>query len=139
MTKDFYDEVYCSGHRFGYDGSDKVSERTEMLWYQTDTWLVTSGLKERMDAKILEIGSGMSFLAKIHPGWHGAEYSRTAVQRVKDRDGLETLIFEEDAQCLSFDDESFDGVFSFAAFEHVPDPDKAFCEVHRVLRGGVAP
>ncbi len=44
----------------------------------------------------LEIGCGMAYLSDIHPGWCGAEYSRTAVQRVKKGDGNHIRFFEED-------------------------------------------
>lgn len=44
-----------------------------------------------------------------------------------------------DAMNLSFRDQFFDAVFSFNAFEHIPDPSKALFELMRVLRpGGVA-
>lgn len=72
----------------------------------------------------------------MHPGWHGAEYSRIAVDRVKERDGLDCKIYEEDAQHLSFSDSQFDGVFTWAALEHVPDPNKAFLEIDRILKRG---
>jgi len=138
MTKDFYNEVYKAGHATGYDGGAAgMPDRVKGLWLRTDAWLAQTGLKHKEGARILEIGCGMSYLARIHPGWHGAEYSKTAVERVKARDGAETRIFEEDAQCLSFHANSFDGIFSFAALEHVPNPDKAFREIDRVLRGGV--
>jgi len=137
MTKDFYDKVYNLGHPSGYDGGVLgMPDRAKMLWKRTDEWLLFTGLKNNTESKILEIGSGMSYLSKIHSGWHGAEYSKSAVERVKKRDGAETPIFEEDAQCLTFADKSFDGVFSWAALEHVPDPNLAFEEIHRILKGG---
>ena len=39
-----------------------------------------------------------------------------------------------DAARLPFDDETFDGVLCFDAFEHFPDPDRAAAEFHRVLK-----
>lgn len=43
-----------------------------------------------------------------------------------------------DAEDLQFPDNSFDGVFSFAVFEHIADPQKAMREVCRVLKKGGA-
>jgi SAM-dependent methyltransferase len=44
-----------------------------------------------------------------------------------------------DATRLCFADESFDVVFTFATFEHLPDPESTFAEIARVLKkGGVA-
>ena len=137
MTKDFYDDVYAVDHPSAYGGGeDGMPKRTELLSRKTKDWLKDTGLIGRPEAKILEIGCGMAFLANIHPGWCGVEYSRTAVERVKLRDGRATRIFEEDAQRLSFPDQTFDGVFTWAALEHVPDPNKAFSEIDRVLVGG---
>lgn len=138
MTKDFYNIVYQEGHPSQYGGGEHgMPERTAMLTKVTQAWLELTGLAWKPQAAILEIGCGMAFLSRIHPGWHGAEYSGSAVKRVRERDGYETKIFEEDAQNLSFKDRSFDGVFTWAALEHVPDPNKAFIEIDRVLRGGV--
>jgi SAM-dependent methyltransferase len=140
MTKSFYNQVYQSDHPSQYGGGySGMPERSKLLWQQVDDWLGNIGLKDKANAKVLEIGCGMAFLSKIHPGWHGAEYSKTAVKRVKQRDGLETQISEEDAQNLSYPDATFDAVFSFAAIEHMPDPNKAFQEIDRILvRGGHA-
>jgi SAM-dependent methyltransferase len=136
MGKEFYDKAYRPGDSSNYDCGDHALERATNLWGMADAWISNTGLNERKVAQILEIGAGMAHLMKIHPGWHGAEYSKTAVERVKSREGQSVPIFEEDAQCLSFDDESFDGIFSFATFEHVPDPERAFAEIDRVLRVG---
>jgi len=37
---------------------------------------------------------------------------------------------------LEFDDDSLDVVFSFSAFEHFPDPNKALAEMYRVTKPG---
>jgi SAM-dependent methyltransferase len=43
---------------------------------------------------------------------------------------------QTDAMNLMFRDGWFDAVFSFNAFEHIPDPARAFAEVARVLKPG---
>ena len=89
MSKDFYNEVYQVDHSSQYGGGeDGMPQRSALLINDTSAWLERTGLALRHDAKILEIGCGMAFVAKVHPGWHGAEYSKTAVARVKERDGL---------------------------------------------------
>jgi SAM-dependent methyltransferase len=45
-------------------------------------------------------------------------------------------LLKGDACDLAFDDESFDAVFSVAAFEHIRDVPAALREIHRVLRPG---
>jgi SAM-dependent methyltransferase len=136
MPKGFYNEVYREGHASDYGSGPGMAKRVKMLREHTYVWLTDSGLVSDANAKILEIGPGMSYLADIHPGWHGAEYSATAVELVKSRDGGAVKIYEEDAESLSFEDSSFDGIYTWAALEHVPNPHNAFCEIHRVLRRG---
>ncbi|NUQ20214.1 MAG: class I SAM-dependent methyltransferase [Gemmatimonadaceae bacterium] len=43
---------------------------------------------------------------------------------------------QTDATRLCFPDESVDVVYSFATFEHLPDPDATFAEIVRVLKKG---
>jgi hypothetical protein len=70
MSLKFYNEVYKSGHPFGYDGGvDGMPNRVKELWSKTETWLIDSGLRVNTTVKILEVGSGMSYLSKIHTGW----------------------------------------------------------------------
>lgn len=45
-------------------------------------------------------------------------------------------LIEMDAQRLSFEDDSFDLVYSFHALEHIPDPRAALSEIGRVLQPG---
>lgn len=137
MSKDFYNTVYEIDHPSQYGGGvEGMPVRTSMLESDTRAWLDEMNLSSNRQAAILEVGCGMAFLSSIHPGWHGAEYSKVAVERVKARNGHSTKIFEEDAQALSFRDETFDGIFTWAALEHVPNPHKAFTEIDRVLRKG---
>jgi SAM-dependent methyltransferase len=135
--KRFFDEVYEHGHASDYGGDPEDpgwQTRIRELTSSTTAWLERSGLAANPNAAILEIGCGLAYLSGVHPGWRGLEYSAAAVQRVKARDGDTTRIFEGDAQCLPFADESFDGVYSWAVLEHVPNPHKAFLEIDRVLR-----
>lgn len=135
-TKQFYDRAYEQGHASGYGDPGLLAPRDTGLWERTRHWLAESGLAQRADATILEIGCGMAGLANIHPGWHGAEYSRTAVERVKAIHGAALRITEADAQELPYDSGSFDAVLTWATLEHVPDPMQAFGEIDRVLRKG---
>lgn len=100
------------------------------------SWLGLTGLAENPNSLILEIGCGMAYLSDIHPDWHGAEDSKTAVERVRLSKGNNVKIYEEDVEKLSFPDNYFDGIFTRAALEHVPAPNRAFEEIDRVLGNG---
>jgi ubiquinone/menaquinone biosynthesis C-methylase UbiE len=135
MAKDFYNKVYQEDHPSNYSGTPDGKHATTAR-EGTNRWLDSTGLAHRPNARILEVGCGMAYFSDIHPGWEGVDYSKTAVARVKELQGAHTRIFEADAQSLPFEDGHYDGVFSWAALEHVPDPDKAFQEVDRILAGG---
>lgn len=135
-TKQFYDVAYGEGHASRYGDVKLLSARNDELWRRTREWLEATGLAHNNRAKILEIGCGMAGLATIHPGWHGAEYSRAAVERVKAHHGEAIRITEADAQNLPYETGAFDAVYTWATLEHVPDPGKALSEIDRVLRGG---
>lgn len=135
ISKDFYDTVYQTNHPSNYGGTG-MPNRTPFLKNKTNQWLERTGLAYLFDAQVMEIGCGMAYLSDIHPGWQGVEYSKTAVDRVKQHQGSHVRIFEADAQYLPFEDGQFDGFFSWAVLEHVHDPNKAFQEIARVLKGG---
>lgn len=88
---------------------------------------------------VLDVGCGLGHTHQLHPNWRGIEYSGEAVRqsRVKFH-GI--AIEEGDARDLrTIETGSIDFLFTFAAFEHIPEVERAFAELHRVLRpGGVA-
>lgn len=69
----------------------------------------------------------------------GVDISRAmlAIAEEKARREGENIVFREmDAERLSFPDQSFDGVFSMAAFEFLTEPVKALHEMLRVVKQG---
>jgi ubiquinone/menaquinone biosynthesis C-methylase UbiE len=60
----------------------------------------------------------------------------SALAGTADRLHLEVATVKAEAERLPFADRSFDLVFGHAVLHHVPDPDRAFAEFHRVLRPG---
>ena len=89
-------------------------------------------------ARVLEIGAGdgMACRAMQLAGFETVLSDIEVVDldpRVRES-GVDLVV--TDAGRLAFDDESFDAVFSYNAFEHLPDPAAAFSEILRVLRPG---
>lgn len=84
---------------------------------------------------IMEIGSGMGALQALARGTIALDYSLTALHRFNQK----SRCVNADAQELPFRDNSIDFIYSFAALEHVPQPERATAEIARVLKpGGVA-
>lgn len=72
------------------------------------------------------------WLAERYPRLQGSEYFGPTHQPGSIVDGIR----HEDVMNLSFADGSFDRVLSFDVLEHVPDPDRAFSALFRVLKPG---
>lgn len=92
--------------------------------------------------EILEVGVGTGNGFRDYPKGKrivAVDISREMLSRAKAKmtnyDGSVSLR-HEDVQRLSFDDETFDTVFSSCVFCSVADPVKGLRELHRVLRKG---
>jgi SAM-dependent methyltransferase len=92
---------------------------------------------------VLEVGCGNGYLLSRYAR-HGArawgiDLTRTAVELARRRFDLGTLrghFAQADAQCLPFQDASFDLVVSAGVLHHVPDIAAAIAEIYRVLKPG---
>lgn len=83
--------------------------------------------------RVLEIGSGRGTLAGLARGWVGVDLAHAAGRLARGPFAAAS------ATALPFRDGSFDGAWSVAVLEHVPEPERALEELRRVLRpGGVA-
>jgi len=105
--------------------------RTEM----PEQFGVTKGWLEKLfrgDAKLrlLELGCGLGAMAGLHPRYLGCDFSHHALAT----GGLHGRAVNADMQRLPFADAAFDFVFSWAALEHVPQPELVLGECARVLR-----
>ena len=72
------------------------------------------------------------WLSERYPKLQGSEYLGTTCKPGSLVDGIR----HEDVMNLSFVEDFFDRVLSFDVLEHVPDPDRAFREIFRVLKPG---
>jgi SAM-dependent methyltransferase len=90
----------------------------------------------------LEIGLGQGADSEqlIRRGaiWSGIDLTDESVERVRARLELRNLsycaLMTGSVLSLPFDDDSFDVVFSHGVLHHVPDIEKAQCEIHRILK-----
>jgi len=134
----FYEQVYDYDHPINYGGDeDSFEHRNRPLRDVLSKWM--NHLHVTDEATVVEVGCGMGYLHVCHPNWHGIEYSSTAVKRAKENCVNRLNIEQGDARCLPLESESVDFLFTFAALEHVPEVERAFQEIARVLKpGGVA-
>jgi SAM-dependent methyltransferase len=120
-----------AGRRF-FDSSDPARwGRSEM----PEQGRVTAEWVDRVQAAgpSLELGCGPGALASIAPGYVGIDLAFVPLL------AMGTRAAQADMEQLPFRDGSIGFAFSWAALEHVPNPEVVLAEVERVLRpGGVA-
>ena len=93
--------------------------------------------------KVLEIGTGngadgvmFALNGAIYTGVDLTEAALEASRKHFELLGLSGVFQKENAEHLSFPDESFDMVYSHGVLHHTPHPQAAIDEVYRVLRPG---
>jgi ubiquinone/menaquinone biosynthesis C-methylase UbiE len=93
--------------------------------------------------RILEIGvgAGTDHLQWARAGCecHGVDMTEAAVSLTRNRldlYGFHSELKRLDAEDLPYEDDFFDGVYSWGVIHHSEDPQRVIREVHRVLRPG---
>jgi ubiquinone/menaquinone biosynthesis C-methylase UbiE len=101
-----------------------------------------SGISFPAQARVLEVGCGTGVLTRVLAGWPnveavvGVDPAASLIQEARQlASGLANVSFEEaDGRSLPFGDGSFDVVIFDSTLSHVPRPERALAEAHRVLR-----
>jgi len=144
----FWNTEACGTHfieRFT-DDHDFFSKYREFR-YRT-AWYIPgfASFAEAKGKRVLEIGCGNGADGVMFAS-HGAHYTGVdltpqaidATKRHFATEGLDGQFGLENAERLSFADDSFDIVYSCGVLHHTPAPDRAVRDVYRVLKpGGVA-
>ncbi len=138
-TKRLYSEAYMEGGHYT-SAADPKSDSHEMpIWQLACISKYIGTYAPDPKATVVEVGCGLGHLHSCHKNWCGIEYSDTAVNAGRKLYGESLKIYEGDARALPLAADSVDLLFSFFAYEHVPQVERAFDEVLRVLKpGGVA-
>ncbi len=131
-------------NKFDLWHKEKQNEKVNSLkkpWYQT----VMKLLPDLSGKKVLEIGCGRgifaTYLAEKVPDstFYATDFSDAAIDiAIKNKnESIKNLIFQvENAEQLSFDENSFDYIISCETMEHVLKPRKMAQEMYRVLKPG---
>jgi ubiquinone/menaquinone biosynthesis C-methylase UbiE len=133
-------EVYAKG-----DDPKSVYEQHSRTRYALEPYIHNfAKFNEAKNKKVLEIGVGMGAdhleLAKANPSeLYGIDLTERAIEHTNNRlnaYGLKSKLSTSDAEKLDFPSNFFDFVYSWGVLHHSPNTDKAFNEVHRVLKPG---
>ncbi len=128
---------------------DKIAEEYDQ-WYETklgkfvddvETNLGFSLFRPKPGMHILDVGCGTGNfsikLAEMGCKVIGIDISSEMLEIAKEKAkkrGLDIEFHVMDVYRLEFEDNTFDGVFSMAAFEFIEKPKKAYKEMYRVLK-----
>lgn len=146
MNQSASERKHINQEQSDYDtwhGHNALSDDTQSIWHK---FVKEEICKDNIHGSIiLEIGCGRGglthYVATLPQGpakVYGCDFSENALSIARSRYGEDPCITwqKEDVQSLSFPDNTFDRIISCETIEHVPHPQMAIRELHRVLKPG---
>ena len=90
------------------------------------------------NASILEIGCGAGANFEYYPKCRRAVSSEISIEMLRIAKGkrVENHLIQADAESLPFGEGEFDAAFATLVFCSIPEPQRAFAELRRVVRAG---
>ena len=146
-VKDHWEREVC-GSRYGIGFSEdrrRFFEEVERARYRLDNMITEfARFEDARGKRVLEIGlgAGTDFVQWVRHGAvaYGRDLTTASVEMVRERLALEDLVADVnwgDAEELrEFPDNFFDIYYSWGVLHHIPNPQQAFSEAHRVLKPG---
>jgi len=144
-VRGFWDTEACGTHFVTDFRDDKdFYDQYRTFRYETEWHIpLLVPFSEASEKELLEIGCGNgadgTMFAKAGARYTGVDLTQAAVDATSkhfEALGLTGTFHIDNAEKLSFNDGQFDQVYSWGVLHHTPVPQKAFDEVHRVLRKG---
>jgi SAM-dependent methyltransferase len=141
----FWGTEACGSHFVAAQrGTPEFYANFRRLRYSTEWHLLSMvPFAEQYGKKLLEIGCGNGadavLFAQAGARYTGVDLTEAAVDATRTHFqamDLEGAFQLENAEHLSFPDESFDFIYSHGVLHHTPHPEDAFRELHRVLKPG---
>jgi Methylase involved in ubiquinone/menaquinone biosynthesis len=119
----------------GYDRALAPLEKRFLSRWRAETLLCLP-----RDARLLEIGAGTGLNFRFYPPSKCAVASEISIKMLElAREKTEQIeLVQADARTLPFAANSFDAAFATLVFCSIPNPEKAFAEIKRVVRPGGA-
>jgi ubiquinone/menaquinone biosynthesis C-methylase UbiE len=139
----FWNTEACATHFVEHAKNEKdFFERLRECRYRTEWHIpLLVPFAEAKGSKVLEIGTGSGaegvMFALNGADYTGVDLTEAALEATRRHFvvmGLTGTFQKENAEQLSFPDESFDWVFSHGVLHHTPNIQLAIHEVHRVLK-----
>ena len=130
MKKADYSRIAAS-----YDKGCPLSEQNIELWLK----LISKYSKDRKSCRVFDLGCGtgrfaLPIASQLHYRMVGADSSKKMLARAQEKDIKRLVEWDyQDAQNLTYNDESFDIVFMSHLLHHVSSPARVLRECQRVL------
>jgi SAM-dependent methyltransferase len=144
-VQSYWNREACGSHFVeGQRGTAEFYENYRQFRYRVE-WHIPAlvPFADQKGKRVLEIGCGNGadgvMFARAGAQYVGVDLTEAAVEATRNHFralGLEGRLEIENAEHLSFPDESFDFVYSHGVLHHTPHPESAFAELHRVLKPG---
>jgi len=145
-VREFWNRNVCQTEFIQNDerGTLKFFEEAEKVRYKYHFYLPALHdwiSQQKPNGELLEVGCGMGTdilqLARRNMKVTGIDLTEEGIKLASKRFKLYNIpgtMNIDDAENLSFENNSFDVVYSFGVLHHTPDTEKSINEVHRVLR-----
>ncbi len=147
-VRDFWDKFSCGEiYAHGVSAYENFKNETSTR-YKLEPYIKNfADFPSYKGLDVLEIGVGMgsdhsSIASALPKSLHGIDLTQRSIEKTKERFEIYKLksnLKVDNAEDLSFENNSFDAVYSWGTLHHSPNTKKCIEEVHRVLRpGGIA-
>ena len=141
---DFWNKASCGEDLYLHNTQAQGYVEQARMRYQLEPYIFDfAKFSESKGKRVLEIGVGLGAdhqqFAQAGAELFGVDLTARAVEHTQKRlkcFGLQSTIAIDDAENLSFPNDTFDIVYSWGVLHHSPNTPKAISEVWRVLKPG---
>lgn len=144
VVYDFWNVASC-GEKLYLNSNTAIGyQQQKKIRYELEPYILPfADFAKWKNRKVLEIGIGLGAdhqqFAEAGAHLFGIDLTENAIKHGINRFkllGLNSTLDVADAECLPFENETFDLVYSWGVLHHTPNTSKAFEEVWRVLKPG---